>query len=330
MSLLIKRRDCLAGAVALGAAGVVPGTRAQAQVWPARPIRFVTQSAAGDPVELRLREFLQGLSAQFKNHPMIVDNKPGAGGMIAHQALLNAPADGHTVMLANAAIAIFPGIYRKLPYNPLKDFQPVAFSGLAPIGLAIPASRPEKTLKDWLIWARQQKGKLNYGSPGNGSVSHVYGFQFNEDVDLDASHIPYKGAAPALLDMVGGQVHFMLLDIFSLRPLLSKGELRVLAVTGDERSKFLPEVPSFTELGYKGYDRMGWTGYYVRAGTNPAIVDQLAQAINNLNAGPEWSQKRDLVWSEWKNLKPAELLVRIRHETETYTRLIQKIGFYAD
>ena len=82
--------------------------------------------------------------------------------------------------------------------------------------------------------------------------------------------------------------------------------------------------------GYKGYDRMGWTGYYVRAGTNPAIVDQLAQAINNLNAGPEWSQKRDLVWSEWKNLKPAELLVRIRHETETYTRLIQKIGFYAD
>lgn len=325
----IGRRDFLTnlGAIGLGL-GLGP---AQAQsAWPSRPIRFITQAAAGDAVELRLREFAQALSPLLNGAPTIIDNKPGAGGMLAHQALLQAPADGYTFMLANAAMTIFPSIYRKLPYSPLKDFMPVAFSGLSPIGLAIPASRPEKTLAEWVAWAGKQKGKLNFGSPGNGSVSHVYGFQVNEDFDLGATHIPYKGASPALMDLAAGQVHYLMLDTFSLRPLLTRGALRVLAVTGERRSKFLPDVPTFAELGHRGYDRMGWTGYYARAGTPTAIVEQMAAAINKLNAAPEWAEKRDQVWSDWQPFKPAELAERVKLETEAYARLIAKIGFYAD
>ncbi len=324
-----KRRDFLTSLGALGLASVAGPTSAQS-TWPNRPVRFITQSAPGDPVDLRLREFLQALSPALSNVPMVVDNKPGAGGVLAQQALAQAPADGYHFMLANPTLTIFPSIYRKLPYTPLKDFQPVAFSGLAPIGLAVAASRPEKTLAEWMAWAKTQKGKLNYASPGNGSVGHIYGFQVNEDFDLGATHIPYKGVSPALLDMVGGRVDFIMLDTFSLRPLLLKGDLKLLAVTGDRRSKYLPNVPHFGELGHKGYDRMGWTGYYTRAGTPAPIVEQMAATINRLNALPEWVEKRDQSWSDWRPFTPAEMAERMKVETEAYARLVAKIGFYAD
>ena len=329
--LNLNRRSMLIYAV-LAQLGLVGGAQAQAQAnnWPNRPIKFVTQSAAGDPVDLRLREFLNELAPQLKGAVFIVDNKPGAGGLIAHQAVLNQPADGNTVLVTNATMTIFPTLYRKLSYNPLKDFAPVAFSGIAPIALAIPASRPEKTLKDWTAWAKQQKNTLNYASPGNASVSHLYGYQLTDQFGLGATHIPYKGAMPALMDMLGGQVHFMMLDTFSLRPLLMKGDVRVLAVTGDERSKFLPDVPTFKELGHAGYERTGWTAYYMRAGTPPAIVAQLAQLINGLNATPGWVAKRDQQWSEWTPLSPAAMGDRIRSETEAWAVLIRKNGFYAD
>ncbi len=323
------RRKFLTGLGALGLAGLAPAAWAQSG-WPNRPIRFITQAAAGDPVELRLREFAQGLTPLLNGAPTVIDNKPGAGGVLAHQALLGAPADGYTFMLANAAMTIFPSIYRKLPYSPARDFVPVAFSGLSPIGLAIPASRPEKTLAEWVAWASKQKGKLNFASPGNGSVSHVYGFQVNEDFDIGATHVPYKGVSPALMDMVAGQVHFTMLDTFSLRPLLTKGDLRLLAVTGERRSKFLPNVPTFAELGHKGYERMGWTGYYAKAGTPAPILEQMAAAINKLNATPEWTEKRDQVWSDWRPFTTAEIADRVKSETETYARLIARIGFYAD
>jgi len=329
MRQAIPRRHALTHLAALGLASVAGTARAQPK-WPSRPVRFITQSAPGDPVDLRLREFVQGLQPLLGGVNSIVDNKTGAGGILAHQALLQAPADGHTFLLANAAMTIFPSIYRKLPYAPLRDFMPIAFSGLSPIGLAIPATSPEKTLAEWAAAAARQKGRLNFSSPGNGSVSHVYGFQVNEDLGLGATHIPYKGASPALMDLASGQVHFMMLDIFSLRPLLTQGALRLLAVSGERRSKYLPDVPTFAELGHRGYDRTGWTGYYARAGTPAAVAEQMAAAMNQLNAAPEWVEKRGQVWSDWLPLKPAEMAERVKAETEAYARLVAKIGFYAD
>lgn len=323
-----RRRTLLQAALLSPLAGARLA-RAQA-AWPNRPIKFVTQAAPGDAVELRLRDFLNGLGPFLRNVPLLVDNKPGAGGLIAHQAVLNAPADGYTALLANATMTIFPTIYRKLPYSPLKDFMPVGFSGLSPIGLAIPAARPEKTLKEWLNWARQQGGKLNFASAGNGSVSHLYGFQINEQFGLGATHVPYKGVAPAMIDMVAGQMHFIMLDLFSLRPMLAKGDIRLLAVAMDERFKHTPEVPTFKELGFSGYDRMGWTAYYLRAGTPQAIVDQFSSAINQHSTSAEWVAKREQLWSHWLPISPRDIAERVKYETEAWGALVKKTGFYAD
>lgn len=324
-----SRRLLLQG---MAASLCIPVSRVHAQAWPgSRAVRFVSQAAPGDPVDIRLREFLKGLTPALGGATLITDNKPGAGGVLAHQSVLNAPADGSSVLLANAAMTIIPTFYRKLPYNPAKDFAPVAFSGLSPIGLAIPASRPEVSLKSWVAWAQQQKGQLNYASPGNGSVSHLYGFELADRMGIQATHIPYKGATPAVLGMATGDAQFTMLDIFSLRPMLAKGTLRLLAVTGAERSKYLPEVPTFKELGYPGYERMGWTAYYMKAGTPSAIVEQLAGAINQVNAQPEWIERREQQWSAWPGpLAPADLAHQMLAETETWAAVIRKAGVYAD
>jgi tripartite-type tricarboxylate transporter receptor subunit TctC len=303
---------------------------AKTQDWPGRTIRFVTQSAPGDAVDIRLREFLQGLEPLLGGTTLVPDNKPGAGGMLSTQSVLNAPADGNHVLLANATMTILPAFNRKLPYDPLTQLAPVALQGLSPIGLAIPSSRPEKTVAEWVKWAKGQKGRLNYCSVGSGSVSHLYGFQLADQMGFEATHIPFKGGTPGLLAMAGGDVQYAMLDVFSLRPMLSRDALRVLAITGDERSKFLPTVPTFKELGFQGFDRTGWTGYFVRTGTPQAIVDRLAQAMGQLNATPEWNRKREEQWSSWRSMSPGELARKVRSEAEAWAAIVHKAGVYAD
>ena len=298
--------------------------------WPDHPVKFVTQSAPGDPVDLRLREFLQGLGPRLGGATLIPDNKPGAGGVLSTQAVLNAPADGYNILLANASMTILPAFNRKLPYDPLTQLAPVALQGLSPIGLAIPASRPEKTLAEWVQWAKGQKGRLNYCSVGNGSVSHLYGFELADQMGFQATHIPFKGGGPGILALVGGDVQYAMLDIFSLRPMLGRGSLRLLAVTGEERSKFLPKVPTFRELGFQGFDRTGWTGYFVRTGTPQSIVDRLAQVIGQLNATPEWDRRREEQWSTWRSMSPADLARKMRAESQAWAAIVKKTGVYAE
>ncbi|MGB3069540.1 MAG: tripartite tricarboxylate transporter substrate binding protein [Ottowia sp.] len=325
----LRRRRLLQGAAASLAMPALSAF-AQTPAWPARTIRFVTQSGPGDPVDLRMRDFMVGLAPLLGGATMVPDNKPGAGGVLAHQSVLNAPADGYSVLLGNAAMTIQPSFNRKLPYNPQRDLMPVAIQGLSPIGLAIPASRPEKTLKEWLQYARQQNGKLNYSSVGNGSPSHLYGFQLADSMGFKATHIPFKGGNPGLLAMLAGDIQYGMYDTFTLRPLLSKNSLRLLAITGDQRSKYLPDVPTFKELGYTGFERMGWTGYFLKTGTSQAIVDKLAHAINQLNATAEWEKKRDELWSAWRSMTPAELAQQVASETKAWGAIVEKAGVYAD
>jgi tripartite-type tricarboxylate transporter receptor subunit TctC len=308
--------------------GIVPGL-ATAQAWPSRPIRILTQDAPGGAIDARLREFAVPLADELKA-TLVVENKAGAGGQIAHQALLTAPADGYNVMLANAAITIIPSLYRKLPYVPTRDFVPVAYSGLSAIALAVPAASPAKTLKDWMEWAKTQKGRLNYGSSGVGSVQHLYGYQLEQQLGLEASHVPYKSAIQFLPDLATGQLQFAMLDVFSLRPFMQKGDVRLLAVTGRERSKFLPAVPTFRELGLEGYERMGWTAYFVRAGTPAPIVDRLAEAIDKVNGQPEWVAKREVTWSSYEVLTRVQLAERVRAETTAWGELIRRTGASLD
>lgn len=324
----MDRRKFGTGTAGLLAAVAMPNL-ARAQAWPSRPIRFVTGDAPGGAVDVRLREFMPFLAEELKT-TLLVDNKPGAANQISHQQLLTSPADGYTVLLANATIAIFPTLFRKLPYNPLRDFQPIAFSGLSAIAMAVPSSHPARTLKEWVDWARTRKGQLNYASSGNGSVASLYGYQFSEEFGLQATHVPYKTVIQFLPDLASGRLDFSLIDILSLRPFVARGDLRLLAVAGESRSKFQPDVPTFKELGYRGYDRLGWTAYYVRTGTAPAIVERLSAAIDKVNASPEMTKRREAMWSDWQRLSPAEVSERIRRETATWGEWVRRSGYYAD
>ncbi|CAG9166150.1 tripartite tricarboxylate transporter substrate binding protein [Cupriavidus respiraculi] len=316
-----------AGGGALGLAMARLGFAAQ---WPSRPIRFVTASGAGDPVDLQLREYLKSLSAELGNVPMVVENKLGAAGQIAAQSVLLSPPEGHDVLLANANFTITPSYFRKLPYRPLQDFTPVAMTGGAPIGLAIPASNPSRTFAHWIDWARRQGGALNYASLGNGTVPHLYGFQLTGDFGFEAAHIPYKAGGPALLDLLRGQISFMMLDVVNLRPLLAKEQVRILAITGTDRSPHLPGVPTFAELGFEGYERTGWTGFMVRSGTPGAIIDTLNRATDKVGAMPHWTRKREEVWSAWKPMAPADIQRQLQREAAAWGRLVRRAGIYGD
>lgn len=319
------------GLLGLGAIGALgwPGRAFPAQ-WPGRTLRFVTYSGAGDPVDLRLRDFVQALMHEYGNTPMIVENKVGAAGQIAAQSVLLAPPEGYDFLLANATFTITPSYFRRLQYKPLSDFVPVALSGSAPIGFAVPAANPARTFKEWVAWAKQQRGSLNYASLGNGSVSHLYGFQIRDDFKLEATHIPYKASGSALIDMLRGQISYVMLDTFNLRPLLAKKQVRILAVTGADRSQYLPDVPTFRELGFAGYDRTGWTAFMAKAGTSPDVIASLNGTINRINATPEWARKRDEVWSSWKPLTPAELQRQLQAEVVAWGDLVRRSGVFGD
>lgn len=326
------RRLCLQ---AFGAAIATASLPLHAQTstatdWPNRPIRFVIGSASGDPNDVTLRRFLIPVAAELNNASTLVDNKPGAGGIIAHQDVLRAPADGYTVLFGNAGLTILPSIFKKLPYNPQTDFVPVSFSGMAAIGLAIPASRPEKTFKDWMAWAKQQKGKLNYGSGGNGSVPHLYGHQLSDEFELDATHIAQRGTAPVLRDLIAGNVDYILMDILSLRSFLASGQMRLLAVTGTERTRYVSDIPTLKELGVDGFERVGWNAWYVKAGTPQAIIDKLAAASNKVLQRPDWVAMREQFWIDWKPMPQSEIIAQIKRETEAWAKVVKKSGYSGD
>lgn len=324
----LTRRRFLAmagGTMATAIAGPALGDK-----WPSRPIRFVTASGAGDPVDLQLREYLKALSPALGNVPMIVDNKVGAAGQIAAQSVLLAPPEGYDLLLASASFTITQSYFRKLPYRPMVDFTPVAMTGAAPVGLAIPASNPSRTLREWAAWARRQGGALNYASLGNGTVPHLYGFQLTNDVGFDATHIPYKGAGAGLMDLLRGQISFMMLDIVNLRPVLAKQQVRILAVTGNERSAHLPDVPTFKEQGFTGYDRTGWTALMARHGTPRDVVQRLNQSMDRTSATDEWRRKRAEVWSSWQPMAPDEIARQMQGEAAAWGELVRRVGVYGD
>lgn len=321
----LSRRLLLQATAGYAAAAVLPAL-AQGD-WPIRPVRLVTHSAAGDPNDLVVRRFAQSASTELNGQQLVIENRPGAGGVLAHQEFLRNPADGYSILHANVAVTLLPSTQPKLPYNPLADFVPVAFMGWNALGLAIPASHPAKTYAEWVAWARTQKGKLNYGSSGNGSVQHLYGWQLDDHLDLNATHIAHRGIGPAIRDMIGGQIHFVISDTFSLRSFAASGQLRILAVTGPERSRFLPDMPTFKELGVANFERMGWNAWYFKTGTPQPIIDKLSAVANRISASPEWVALRSQMWVDWRPMTPVEVAGQVRRETGAWAQVVKKSGY---
>lgn len=269
-------RSLLAAALALTALAAVP-LHAQAQAWPAKPITFVVPFAAGSATDQLARALGQSVTVDTKQ-AVVVDNKAGASGMLAAQSVARAAPDGYTVLITtNTTHAANEHLYKKLPYDPVKDFVPVTGLGKGGQVMVVNANSPYKTVADVIAAAKQQPGKLSFGS--GSSSSRVAGELFKQMAHVDLLHVPYKSNPLAITDLLGGQIDLMITDTSTGVPQVKAGKLRALGISTAQRSPLLPEVPTIDEAGVKGYDMGYWFAAYVPAGTPAAVVQRLRDLL---------------------------------------------------
>ncbi|NKI94960.1 tripartite tricarboxylate transporter substrate binding protein [Rhizobacter sp. SG703] len=270
-------RSLLAATLALSAfAGLPLAAQAQAP-WPAKPITFIVPFAAGSATDQLARALGQSITVDTKQ-AVVVDNKAGASGMLAAQSVARAAPDGYTVLITtNTTHAANEHLYKKLPYDPVKDFAPVTGLGKGGQVMVVNANSPYKTVADVLAAAKQQPGKLSFGS--GSSSSRVAGELFKQMAHVDLLHVPYKSNPLAITDLLGGQIDLMITDTSTGVPQVKAGKLRALGISTAQRSPLLPEVPTIDEAGVKGYDMGYWFAAYVPAGTPAAVVQRLRELL---------------------------------------------------
>ncbi|MPS28447.1 MAG: tripartite tricarboxylate transporter substrate binding protein [Alcaligenaceae bacterium] len=265
----------LPAAMALGLTLAGPAAHAE---YPDRPIRLVVPAPPGDGSDQLARNVGKAMGDAL-GQSLVVENKPGAGGSIASDIVAKASPDGYTVLLGNASShAVTPGLYSKLPYNSAKDFAAVTLLASAPNVLVINPSLPAKNIAEFIAYARANPGKLNVGSGGNGSLSHLSAILFNSMAGTDIPHVPYKGAAPAVTAVMGGEISALMINIPTVAQQIQAGKLRALAVSSLERSPVLPDVPTLNESGLKGYNTEAWFGLFVPAQTPAPVIARLQAA----------------------------------------------------
>ena len=258
-----------------------------AAAYPEKPIKIVMGFPAGGPLDQHARLLTDKLQAVL-GQPFIVDYKPGAGGSVGAETVARGPADGYTIMLANTGVMVINGaLYNKLPYNTLKDFVPIARTAQQPLALLVNNNVPAKTLQEFRDYATKNPGKVNYGSAGNGGISHLVPEMFKNATGLFMVHIPYRGSAPAFVDLMGGQVQFMAESIPQAASYHKQGKVRALAVTSRERNPALPDIPTAIESGLKGFEVVGFYGFLAPAGTPPDVVATLSDAFKQVMNNPE-------------------------------------------
>ena len=263
---------------------------ANAQAWPNKPIKLVAPYPPGGQTDVVSRYFAEKLSGVL-GQQVIVENKAGAQGMVGAEIVKNAAPDGYTFIYVNSSMmCINPYVYKKLPYDGFKDFVPVTQHGLAPLMMVVPPTLGPKSVKEFVVWAKERKGKVSFASFGIGSSSHIWGEMLNQAEKLDMTHVPYKGAGPAIQDTLAGHIPMTIQDLASSGPAISGGKLTPLAVTSAVRWPRLPDVPTFSEAGYK-IDLVGWNGILAPAGTPKEIVERMSAEIRKLVLTPEGKEK---------------------------------------
>lgn len=278
------RRNVLAAAAAAMLAGGAPLAFAQG-AWPDGPVKLIVPfpPAGGTDTVARLIADKMGAANHWS---FVIENRPGAGGNIGIDLVAKAKPDGDTIGLGQTSnLAINPALYPKLPYNPVKDFEPIALVAGQPMVLVVKAGSPYRTLAD-LVAAGKAKS-ISMASPGSGTVGHLSGELFAQRAGFKFLHVPYKGAAPAVTDLIGGQVDFYLATPQAVIPLVTAGKLKALAVTSLKRVPVLPDVPTVDESGYKGFEASDWKGLVAPAGTSPEIVKRLNAAVNKALGQPD-------------------------------------------
>ena len=300
---------------------------ASAQTYPSRPIRLVVPYPPGGPLDIMARAIGQKLTEAW-SQPVVVDNRAGAGGNIGADLVAKSPADGYTLLMgAVATHAINPTLYGKLPYDPVKDFAPVALVAQVPNILVVNPSVPAGSVQELIELARARPGYLNFGSGSTGSTGHLAGELFKTMAGVQMVHIPYKGGAPAMADLLAGQVQLMFDNLANALPNVRAGRLRALAVTTLLRSPAMPDLPTIAESGLPGFDLTTWFGVMVPAGTPPEIVVKLnAGIVRALNAKDMRERLEKMGAEPPANNTPEHFAAFIRAEAAKYAKVVKESG----
>ena len=305
---------------------LIIATAASAQSYPDKSVRMVVPFAAGagsNDIMARLvaQKLSDALGQQF-----VVDNRPGASGIIGTDIVAKAPPDGYTVLMMSLTFTVNPSLFSKLPYDTVRDLIPVTMVASAPLMLVVHPSVPAKSVTEFIAYAKANPGKLNFGSGGPGTTPHLAGEMIKTMAGIQVTHIPYKGGAPALTDLVAGQIQFMCENIPGTLPFAKAGKLRALAVTDLKRSPLLPELQTLDEAGLKGYQIVGWNGLFVPAGTPQPIVNRLNAEVVKALALPDVKDRLATLGADAVGDTPQHFAVFIKAEIPKWAKVVKDAG----
>lgn len=324
------RRRWFGQAVALGGAAALASWPARGDdTYPSRPLRLVVPYPAGGGTDTIARLIGQPLSQAWKQ-PVVVDNKPGASGILGNDIVAKAAPDGYTLLLAITAMIQSPSLYRKMPYNVERDFLPVSLIARSSDLFVVPSRVPARTLAEFVALAKASPGKLSYGSYGNGTSAHLHGEQLKIRAGIDIVHIPYKGAAPLVSDVLGGQVDSAFVDVTSANSYLNSGKFRVLGITGTQRHTALPAVPTFAEAGLSGFEPNGWFGIFLPAGTPRPIADRLSAEVARITKQPDVAQRLTAMGLQPVASTPADLAAVVGNDTPKWAEIVRTAKIQLD
>ncbi|MFO1342406.1 MAG: tripartite tricarboxylate transporter substrate binding protein [Burkholderiales bacterium] len=315
-------------AVAASLLAIVAGA-AHAQTWPTKPITLVVTYPAGGGADTMARLIAPKLGEAL-GQPVIIENKPGASGQIGASAVAKAAPDGYTLMLDASSFAVNPALFPRLPYDSDKAFRPVGVIALFPNVLLVNPSVPAASVKELVALAKAKKNGVSYASSGNGSAQHLAGAMFESAAGVDMLHVPYKGGAPALNDVIGGQVPVFFGNLASTLQHVQAGKLKPLAVTSARRSPILPAVPTMAEAGVAGYEVYEWNVLFAPAGTSEAIIGKLAAALQKTLDAADVKARIAQLGGEIQTARPEAAQQFVRQQTTLWARLVRERGISVD
>lgn len=323
---MMTMRDCprlRRRAVLLGASALAMPALARAQSWPERPIRWIVNFPPGGAADILSRTLAEWFGTKL-GQPIVVENRPGAGGMVGSDIVAKAKGDPHVVMMSNAAShGIGPVLYRTVPYDPVADFTHIHLVGTFPSVLCVNVDLPVRSFADYVAMAKANPGGVQYGSGGNGTMNHLIGQLFMRAAGIEIVHVPYRGSAPAMTDVMGGQIPSLMESLPTAMSNIRGGRLRPIATSEAERASTLPEVPTFAESGYPSVVSTNWFGFSAAAGIPPAVAERWRVAIAEALASDQVKERFASIGVRPGTLGPAEYTALVRSELDRWREVIR-------
>jgi tripartite-type tricarboxylate transporter receptor subunit TctC len=325
----LSRTVVFGGLVAVMLCAQATSVAQTASSFPNQPIRMVVPYPPGGPTDITARVVAAEMSKTIGQN-IVIDNRPGASGMIGSEMVTKSTPDGYT-LLANASIHVInPSVYPDMRFDAIKDFVPITQLAQVPLVLVVPANSPIKSVKDLVEYAKANPGKVNFGSAGSASAQHLAGESFKIAAGIQMQHIPYKGSAPALTDLAGGQLQLMFDSMPSATPMINSGKLRAIAVTTTTRAKARPDLPTIAESGFPGFDISTWYAYWAPKGTPADVVEKLAASAAQALKNPEVIAKYEAMGAEPVGSTPAQFAAYVESEAKKWSDIVKKSGAKLD